>query len=170
MGVVGKELTPTPLTPFPPSLPPSHKNIMMMLQLLLIIDLVISIFYTGIAPHKRSSQDTPNRQSSSLPLVWSLERMRSFISDTFPTLDNPEGYDLMFADSNKTVHLIPTEINTPAKLKSYATGRSALYIRQKYPILLAGSSSSSYDAENDGYTTLSASGSHQATTTQTISL
>ena len=96
--------------------------------------------------------------------------MKSFIIDTFPALDNPEGYDSMFADSNKTLHLIPAEINTPAKLKSYATGRSALYIRPKSPISLAGSYSSSYGTDNDACTTSSASGSHQATTTQTISL
>ena len=76
-------------------------------------------------------------------MVWSPERFKSFVIDTFPALEDQDGFDLLFSDSNKKLHLIPPEIDDPKKLKKYATGRSALYVRPKLPISLAESSSSS---------------------------
>ena len=53
------------------------------------------------------------------------------------------GYDLMFANSNKDLHLIPSDVNTPEKLKTYNIGCSAIYIHPRHNITLGNSSRSS---------------------------
>ena len=40
-------------------------------------------------------------------------------------------YQLTLADREKNLNVVPDIIDTPEKLKTYGTGRSALYIRPK---------------------------------------
>lgn len=81
----------------------------------------------------KNEQGTNGRIPSSLFLSWSASQLNEFFIDAFPALSAVE-YQLMLADREKNLNLIPPDIDTPEKLKAYGIGRSALYIRPKLEI------------------------------------
>ena len=95
-----------------------------------------------------------NRVPSQLLLNWDSERMKQFILDAFPRLEDVE-YQFIYADKEKNLHVIPAHINTPRGLKEFRVnmGRSALYIRPAQNISATAQSSSTSHCEPRGNTT-----------------
>jgi hypothetical protein len=74
--------------------------------------------------------------SSTLFLSWSSYQLKDFLIDSFPLLANAE-YDLMFADREKNLHILPSDVDTSMKIKQFGMGRSALYIRPRQSLEVA---------------------------------